>query len=98
MISVGSGDTLGVAVPTGERPVAMIAPTPGGTLTQAEQGTVKVAVSGVSPQTVHTVTVAVKPGGRTVGFGGVGVAEHVAVTVYVFAWRPVGQNSEYTVV
>ena len=44
-------------------------------------GIVKVAVSGVSPQTVHTVEVVVKPGGTTVGFGGVGMPEPVDVMV-----------------
>ena len=50
-------------------------------LAQTVRGIVKVAVIGVSPQTVHTVEVVVKPGGTTVGLGGVGTPEPVEVMV-----------------
>ena len=66
----------GIAVAAGP---GALPPPPAVLLAQTVQGIVKVAVSGVSPQTVHTVEVVVKPGGTTVGLGGVGVPEPVEV-------------------
>ena len=76
--AIEDGPAGGIEVTAGP---GALPPPPAVSLAHTLQGIVKVAVSGVSPQTVHTVEVAVNPGGTTVGLGGVGVPEHVSVMV-----------------
>ncbi|KAI4126580.1 MAG: hypothetical protein LQ347_004923 [Umbilicaria vellea] len=72
------GGTVVVVVDVGP---GTLPPPTGLLLAQTVQGIVKVAVMGVSPQIVHTVEVVVKPGGTTVGLGGIGTPEPVEVMV-----------------
>lgn len=80
--AIGDGFVEDAAIGVGfVEDIVVAAGTDGLPPAQTVQGIVKVAVSGVSPQTVHTVKVVVKPGEAAIGLGGVGMPEPVEVMV-----------------